>query len=97
MTAEELSTIPFRCICCTAWEDEHTMTYSALEGRLGFCVHTPKNEDGTFSKRTYTHYHINGKVYKSKKKFLEALNDFNPVRVAYKEPEKKDNCKFVKI
>lgn len=88
MTEKELATIPFKCVCTAAWEHEHTMTYSALNGRLGFCMHTPKRDDGSFAKRGYTHYQIDGKVYKSRKKFLDALKDFNPVRVAYKEPDK---------
>lgn len=77
MTEEELGKIPFRCVCCTSWEHEHTITYSALDGRLGFCMHTPKKEDGSFARRGYTHYLIDGKVYKSRKKFLEALKDFD--------------------
>lgn len=88
MTEKELATIPFKCVCTAAWEHEHTMTYLALNGRLGFCMHTPKKDDGSFAKRGYTHYQIDGKVYKSRKKFLDALKDFNPVRVAYKEPDK---------
>jgi len=96
MTEEELSKIPFKCVCCTAWEDEHTMTYSALDGRLGFCDHTPINGYGEFGKYR-RHWQIEGKVYRSTKKFLEALKDFNPVRVAYKEPEKKESCIFVRF
>ena len=29
--------------------------------------------------RSYRHYWLNGKVYKSKKKFLEAIKDYNPL------------------
>ena len=96
MTEEELSTIPFRCVCCTAWSNEHTMTYTALDGKLGFCEHTPKRKDGTFRKG-YRHYRIGHKVYKTKEKFLAALKDFNPIRVAYKEPEIKESCRFINL
>lgn len=77
MTPEELSKIPFRCVCHASWEHEHTMTYLSEDGRLGFCMHTPKLKNGSFGKGR-THYQIDGKVYKSKKKFLEALKDFKP-------------------
>lgn len=77
MNEEEFNKVAFKCICTTAWENEHTMTFSSEDGRLGFCMHTPKREDGTFRKG-YTHWRIDHKVYKSKKKFLEALIDFNP-------------------
>lgn len=77
MTPEELSKIPFRCVCHAAFEDEHTLTYISDDGRLGFCMHTPKLKHGGFGKGR-THYQIDGKVYKSRKKFLEALKEFNP-------------------
>ena len=77
MTIEEIKHIPFYFVCSAAWEHEHTITYESEDGRLGFCEHTPKLNNGNFG-RTYRHYHIDGKVYKSKKKFLAALADFNP-------------------
>lgn len=77
MIPEELSKIPFRCVCHAAFEDEHTLTYISENGRFGFCMHTPKLKNGRFGKGR-THYQIDGKVYKSRKKFLEALKDFDP-------------------
>lgn len=77
MTPEELSKIPFRCVCHAAFEDEHALTYISEDGRLGFCMHTPKLKHGGFGK-CRTHYQIDGKIYKSRKKFLEALKDFDP-------------------
>ena len=77
MTIDELKAIPFHFVCSAAWEDEHTLTYESEEGRLGFCDHTPKRKNGDFG-RTYRHYRIEGKVYKTKDKFLEALKDYNP-------------------
>ena len=77
MSIEELSKIPFHMVAHMAMEDEHTCSYSSDDGRLGFCDHTPKKDDFTFG-RSYRHWRIDSKVYKSKKKFLEALEDFNP-------------------
>jgi len=77
MTIDELKSTPFYFVCSAAWEDEHTITYETEDGRLGFCEHTPKRKNGGFGKG-YRHYHIDGKVYKSKEKFIEALADFNP-------------------
>lgn len=76
MTEQELSKIPFRCVCHLALKDEHIATYSDESGRLGFSVTTPKKDEFTFGKGR-THYRIDGKIYKSKKKFLEALKGFS--------------------
>ena len=80
MTIDELKTIPFHFVCSAAWEHEHTMTYESEDGRLGFCDHVPRDEYGMVKKggRAVRHFMIDGKVYKSKKKFLEAIKDFNP-------------------
>ena len=85
MTIDELKAVPFHFVCSAAWEHEHTMTYESEDGRLGFCDHTPKRKNGDFG-RTYRHYHIDGKVYKSKEKFLAALADFNPAVVPINLP-----------
>ena len=58
-------------------EDEHITTYLSEDGKIGFCNHVPF-KDGEPHGRSYRHYFLNGKVYKSKKKFLEAIKDFNP-------------------
>lgn len=76
MTEQELSKIPFRCVFHMALESEHITTYSDESGRLGFCTHTPKKYEFTFGKGR-THYRIDEKIYKSKKKFLEALKEFS--------------------
>ena len=77
MTIDELKAIPFYFVCSAAWEDEHTLTYESEDGRLGYCDHTPKRKNGDFGK-SYRHWHIDGKMYKKKEKFIEALRDFNP-------------------
>ena len=77
MTEEELKKVPFRETCHMAMEGEYTTTYMSKDGRLGFCDHVPF-KDGEPHGRSYRHYWLNGKVYKSKKKFLEAIKDYNP-------------------
>lgn len=77
MTEEEFSKVKFRMDGHIALEYEHICSYQNEDGRLGYCDHTPKKEDGTFGKG-YRHYRIDDKVYKTRAKFLEALKDFNP-------------------
>lgn len=72
MTIEELNKTPFRFHSHMAMEDEHTTTYFSSDGRIGFCDHVPC-KDGEPHGRSYRHYMIDGKVYKSKKNFIEAL------------------------
>ena len=76
MNKQELANIPFRCVCHMALEHEHIATYSDESGRLGVSVVTPKKDEFTFGKGR-THYRIDEKIYKSKKKFLEALKEFS--------------------
>jgi hypothetical protein len=76
MTQEEFSKIPFRFVCHMSLKDENVATYSDESGRLGFSVVTPKKDEFTFGKGR-THYRIDEKIYKSKKKFLEALKEFS--------------------
>lgn len=76
MTIDELKAIPFHFVCSVAWEHVHTLTYESEDGRLGYCDHTPKRKNGDFGK-TYRHWRIDGKVYKTKEKFIAALADFN--------------------
>lgn len=77
MTEEELNKVPFKMVTHLAMEDCHCSTYISKDGRIGFCDHVPKKTNGDFSKG-YRHWQIDGKVYKTKEKFLEALADFNP-------------------
>ena len=83
MTEQELSKIPFRCVFHMALESEHIATYSDESGRLGFSVVTPKKDEFTFGKGRI-HYRIDEKIYKSKKKFLEALKEFSFKVVPFK-------------
>ena len=81
MTEEELKKVPFRETCHMAMEGEYTTTYMSKDGRLGFCDHVPRNKYGMVKElgRAVRPFMIDGKVYKSKKKFLEAIKDFNPM------------------
>ena len=80
MTEEELKKVPFRETCHMAMEGEYTTTYMSKDGRLGFCDHVQRDKYGMVKKggRAVRHFMIDGKVYKTKKKFLEAIKDYNP-------------------
>ena len=58
-----------------ALESEHASVYTAnVEGiKVDKCVHVLKKNDYDFG-RSYTHYMIDGKVYKSHKSAVEAIN-----------------------
>lgn len=74
MTKEELSKVPFTLLWHMNMEHEHTSTYVNFDYGFGMCSHT-KCIDGIACGRTYTHYCHGNKVYKSLKKFLEAIKD----------------------
>ncbi len=57
MTEQELSKVPFRCVCHIALEDEYVATYSDESGRLGFSVVTPRKDEFAVGKGR-THYRI---------------------------------------
>ena len=80
MTVEELEKVKFKFHSHMSMEDEHTTTYFSEDGKIGFCDHVPRDEYGMVKKggRAVRHFMIDGKVYKTKKKFLEAIKDFNP-------------------
>jgi len=81
MTEEEFKKVKFRCTCHMAMKHEHTATYISENGRLGFCDHTSvKLDHGGYPEfvRNIRHYRIDNKIYKSYKKFIEALKDYNP-------------------
>lgn len=72
MTREEINQIPFKFSCHMSMEDEHTIAYTAsYKGhQFGLCIHTPY-KDGVPKGRTYTHYSVDGKVFKTKEKFYK--------------------------
>ena len=75
MTWEELEKVPFHFVSSVSMADAHTLTYSSKDGRLGFCVITKVKDEFEFG-RSYRHFRIGDKWYKSRKKFDEALKDF---------------------
>lgn len=75
MTYEELKKVPFRFVSHLSMEDEHCTTYVTEDGRIGFCTHV-LYKNGEPTRRSYRHYMIDGKVYRSRKKFIEALASF---------------------
>lgn len=77
MTESDLDKIKFRFVSSLSGEYEHCVTYESVDHipAIGMCIHTPVRKDGSFG-RGYTHYQFNGKVYKTKNKFLEAMTAF---------------------
>ena len=76
MTKQQLSKIPFKFIFHLSMEHEHCTTYEAVlpSMTLGMCIHQPY-KDGVPKGRSYTHYRLNGEVYKSVDKLLQAINE----------------------
>jgi hypothetical protein len=72
MTYEELKKVPFRFVSHLSMEDEHCTVYESKDKRISFCNHV-HFKNGEPTGRTYRHYMIDGKVYKTKEKFIEAL------------------------
>ena len=73
--------IKFRMVSHLNMGTHHVCAYESIdhEPKIGMCVHTHIKEDGTFG-REYRHYRFNGKTYKTKKKFLEAMTKFEEER-----------------
>lgn len=81
MTESDLAKIKFRMVSHLNMGEQHASSYESVdhEPTIGMCVHTPVKEDGTFG-RAFAHYRFNGKVYKTKNKFLEAMTAFEEER-----------------
>lgn len=77
MTLLQLHHLPWAFRSSLAMEHEHATTYEARIGDkpVSKCVHTLKRANGTFG-RSYTHYLFEGKVYKSHKATVEAINQY---------------------
>lgn len=80
LTLNKLHHLPWEFVSSLAMEHEHASTYTAQIGFLTIskCVHTPKR-DGIFG-RSHTHYLIQGKVFKSHKSAVEAINELNNMK-----------------
>lgn len=72
MKKEEVNKIPFQFSCHMSMEDEHTTTHTAEYNghHFAICNHTPY-KNGSPVGRTYSHYMVDGKVFKTKEKFYE--------------------------
>lgn len=81
MTESDLAKIKFKFVMSLSGEYEHYTTYESVDHipPIGICNHTTVRKDGSFG-RGYRHYRFLGKVYKTKKKFLEAITAFEEER-----------------
>ena len=77
MTWEELTKVPFHFVSHIAMTDCHKSTYESKDGRLGFADIQPMKDDWPAGK-SRRNWRIGGTWYRSKRKFLEALKDFEP-------------------
>ena len=78
MTEQELSQIPFRMVSHLALETEHICVYESQNPlyKISMCKHTKRKKNGEFGK-SYTHYVLNGKEYKTRQDLLNAINNTN--------------------
>ena len=76
MTEEEFKNLKFKFVSHLSMEDEHCTTYKAVDipFSLMACKHTPY-KDGVPKRHFYVHYMLNGKVYTSREKLLEAIKE----------------------
>lgn len=74
MTDQDLAKIKFRMVSHLNMGTQHACTYESVdhEPKIEMCVHTLLRDDDTIGP-AFAHYRFNGNVYKSKKKFLEAM------------------------
>ena len=81
MTESDLTKIKFKFVMSMSGEYEHYTTYESVDHipAIGICIHTPVRKDGTFGRES-RHYLFNGKTYKTKKKFLETMTEFEDER-----------------
>ena len=72
MEKEEINKIPFKFHTHLNMEHKHCTTYTAeYKGhQFAMCKHVPY-KDGVPKGRTYTHYMVDGKVFKTLQKFYE--------------------------
>ena len=75
MTEDQLKKIPFHFVSHLNMKHVHVTTYASEDGRLGIVDYCPM-EDDCPNGRAYRHYLIEGNEYKTYKKFIEALKDY---------------------
>lgn len=88
MTDQDLAKIKFRMVAHLNMWNYHACTYESVdyEPKIEMCIHTVVREDGTFG-RALAHYRFNGNVYKTKKKFLEAMTTWEEEKIRHHEPQ----------
>ena len=76
MTEKELSQIPFRMVSHLAMGTEHICVYKSQNPLYNILIYknTKRKKNGDFGK-SYTHYVLNGKEYKTKQELLDAINN----------------------
>lgn len=77
MTESDLAKIKFRFVMSMSGKYEHMVSYESVDyiPPIGICIHTPVRKDGTFGRES-RHYLFNGKAYKTKTAFLNAITEF---------------------
>lgn len=90
MTAEELNKVPFKFVAHLTMRHESLATYKNDDYDIGYCEHVIRRADGGFG-RTYRHYRLRNKIYKTLPKFLEAIKDLK-----YYDGSNPDHTIFIK-
>ena len=76
MTFEEFQKTPFRFVAHISMTDCHVTTYESEDGRFSYSSYV-RFRDGQPYGRSFQHYYIGRKVFRTKKKFIEALAEIN--------------------
>ena len=71
--------VPFKVLSHLSMTKSHCTTYISEDGRLGFCDHMAYKCGRPYG-RSWRHWRIDDKVYKTTSAFLKALKDFNPTK-----------------
>ena len=82
MTESDLAKIKFKFVMSMSGEYEHMVSYESVGHipTIAICIHTPVRKDGSFGRERRAYRFRGGSVYKSKKKFLEAITAFEEER-----------------
>lgn len=76
MTEDEFCKTKWQPISHMSFREQHSTTYKCMDILELYCCRTVNFKDGEPTGRGGTvHYMLNGKVYKTKQKLLEALNN----------------------
>ena len=76
MTFEEFNKIPFHFSSHISMTDLHITIYVSDDGRFSYSSYV-RFRDGQPYGRSFQHYYIGRKVFRTKKKFIEALAEIN--------------------